>query len=357
MLYRAKLQRMMRRNTAIVSVLLFASVFAVYCTYVMSFFGGKPDVNLPKIKLLEKISAPPGVADDLRLLFVGDVHGQYEEMMQLFAKTGLDNTTVVLLGDFLVKGPESVRVADYILEHKDQVKCILGNHDLAVMFAFLNPSVGKFPWYGKRHHMKPLEFTLSNEVFYPRDMSKLKRMHWQVARELGPERINSLAQHCSAAMHFDLGTKKLYAVHAGILPGDFEEKMPSVQTLSEMRYVDRGNWDKNSKDKVNKHYMRWYKLWKGSKLPEKLSTTYVLYGHDAAKGLNMRGHTLGLDTGCVKGGELSGLEFKRKDGGDVITQLHQVRCNGARRMALKAIEQDEARRAGQDTPDEPTSMS
>lgn len=338
----------MRRNVFAVTALLFASVFAVYCAYVMSFFGGGSEVNLPRINLLEKISIPPREGQDLRLLFIGDVHGQYEEMTQLFNKAGLENTTVVLLGDFLAKGPDSARVADYILTHKEEVKCVLGNHDLAVMFTFLNPSVGKFPWYNKRRNLKPIEFSLSGmngERFIPGDMTKIKRMHWEVARELGPARMNALAQHCSGAIEFDLGSEQLFAVHAGIHSGDFRKTIPRVQTLSEMRFVDRTNWARTSKDKVNKNYMRWYKLWKGSKLPEELSKTYVLYGHDAGKGLNLRGHTLGLDTGCVKGGELSGMQFTRKGRGDVVTQLYQVRCNEARLAALQSIELNEAKQA------------
>lgn len=43
----------------------------------------------------------------------------------------------------------------------------------------------------------------------------------------------------------------------------------------------------------------WWKRWRGDKL--------VLYGHDARRGLNdRRPYSLGLDTGCVRGGPLTG---------------------------------------------------
>lgn len=328
----------MRRSAFLVSLLVFISIFAVYCTYVVSMLNGGPSVSLPRINLIEEVPLPMDKNQDLRLLFVGDVHGQYHEMVQLFEKTGLDDTMVVLLGDFLAKGPESAKVADFVLEHKDKVKCVLGNHDLAVMFAFLNPAVAKFPFHKKRRNLKPIKFTQSEEFFYPDDMTKIKRMHWEISHQIGPEKMVALAQHCSAALHFDLGEKKIFAVHAGLFPYDFNNKVPSVRALTEMKYVDKNNWSKLSKEKENKNYIRWFKLWKGSKLPDELSTTYVLYGHDASKGLNIKGHTMGLDTGCVKGGELTGMEFSRKLG-EISTKLHQVKCGGARRAAIAAMEQ------------------
>ncbi|GAV55333.1 hypothetical protein ZYGR_0AS06570 [Zygosaccharomyces rouxii] len=339
----------MRRSALVTSVLLFVSVFAVYCAYVKNLLDNEPIVSLPKISLLDEVTLPADKDDDVRVIFVGDVHGQYHEMVQLFEKTGLDNTTVVLLGDFLAKGPDSVQVANFILNNKDKVKCVLGNHDLAVMFAFLNPRVAKFPWYKNRRNLKPLQFTLTEETFIPGDYTKIKPMHLDISRQLGPEKMISLAQHCSAALHLDLGEEKVYAVHAGMLPGDFNNRIPSIESLTEMKFVDRTNWSKFSKEKESKQFLRWFKLWKGSKLPDELMTTYVLYGHDANKGLNIRGHTMGLDTGCVKGGELTGMEFTRV-AGKVTTKLHQIRCSGSRRAALLSLEQ-KARNEGKDIED------
>lgn len=326
----------MKKTGIIVGLVFFISVFGFYCSYIRRLLHDKPAIDLPRINLLEEV--PLGrEKEDARVIFVGDVHGQYYEMLELFEKTGMENTTIVFLGDFLAKGPDSVEVADFILDNEDKVKCVLGNHDIAVMFAYLNPAVAKFSWYKNRKNLKPLKFGIG-EDYVPDDLKKIKRMHWDISQRLGPKKMAALAQRCSAALHFDFGEKQVYAAHAGMLPGDFNNRVPSIEALTEMKYVDKKDWSKISKEKENKQFIRWYKLWKNSKLPDELLTTSVLYGHDANKGLNIRGHTMGLDTGCVKGGELTGMEFNRIDG-KVTTKLYQVRCSGVRRTVLSEMEQ------------------
>ena len=77
------------------------------------------------------------------------------------------------------------------------------------------------------------------------------------------------------------------AVHAGIRPeGRKHTSRQDALFISECRVKGRGrDW--------------WWELYRGKRL--------VLYGHHAYRGLNdRRPHTLGLDSGCVWGGALSG---------------------------------------------------
>lgn len=281
---------------------------------------------LPPIGLVEKV-----VCDgdrDFRLLFIGDVHGQYRELMSLVEEAGgLDEaTTVVLLGDMVSKGAASEKVVDFVLQNRDRVKFVLGNHELATFFAFANPELNCKPLEKVQEHLLPLRFSDTKELFFPKDLSKVKKSHSALAKQLGPANLKELALHGSLALQFELPTKQtLYAVHAGMLPGDFVDTTPSVHSLTEMKFVDPANWKHTSKSKFP-GAQRWYKLWDRSS--ERHTT--VLYGHDAKSGLNLRERTKGLDSACVKGGKLSALEYVYSHkSGEVTTRLLQTKCDQA----------------------------
>ena len=76
------------------------------------------------------------------------------------------------------------------------------------------------------------------------------------------------------------------AVHAGLNP---EGETTEIQATRLRRWPDDSS----------KEHPFWWEVYRGSDL--------VVYGHDAARGLqDRRPHTLGLDSGCVYGGRLSG---------------------------------------------------
>lgn len=277
--------------------------------------GAPIKIEFPQLRLLEQWTMPTD--QDWRLIFVGDVHGQYTELMNIVEGElgGLDDqTTLVLLGDVVSKGPDSGRVIQFILEYRDRVKCVLGNHDLAVLFALVNPELSN------HHNLLPLR--VGDSQFIPKDLSKVKKMHQQLAHELGFVKAKSWALHSSLAVQFTLPNGQiLYGCHAGMLPGDFSQRTPSVHALTEMKFVDPKDWTHTSKEKF-KNSKHWYKLW--DDVSEHIT---VLYGHDAKRGLNLRSHTKGLDSGCVKGKELSALQYSYDHiTGKITTKLFQTSC-------------------------------
>lgn len=258
-----------------------------------------------------------------RLIFVGDVHGQFKEFKKLLhTKIGkIDQyTTVVLLGDFLVKGPGSVQMVDYIIENEDRIKFIFGNHEVLLFLAYLQDHLvsNKF-----------LSFTTERE-FPPNSFKGPKKKHEKLVRDLGMQRLLRLADLGSAVLKFELELTNeiLFAVHAGLLPGDFinKDQIPPIVELVDMKYVDEKDWTKSAREEDDlKHSKRWYKLWDDA--DSQYGNITVLYGHDAKKGLNLRKHTKGLDSGCVKGGSLSALEYTyNTENRCYSTTLHQVEC-------------------------------
>mgnify|MGYP003365012417 CR=1 FL=1 len=258
-----------------------------------------------------------------RLIFIGDVHGQFNEFKEMLdTKIGQidSHTTVVLLGDFLVKGPDSDKMVDYVTSHQDHVKFVFGNHEVLLFLAFVSEHLGM---------ADHLAFT-TDKQFPPRTFKPPKKLHKELVKKLGPERLHKLASLGSVSLRFDLKltNETLFAVHAGMLPGDFinKDQVPPIVELVDMKYVDQENWTQSAREEEDvKHSKRWYKLW--DDCDDKFSNITVLYGHDAKKGLNLRKHTKGLDSGCVKGGKLSALEYRYDaDSHKYTTTLHQVQA-------------------------------
>lgn len=275
----------------------------------------EPGRSLPLISTQKSIAT----SEHERWIFVGDVHGMYDEFRELMAKVRADasDARVVLLGDFVSKGPQSSEMVDYIAQHQNSTHCVLGNHEVNVMFAYLNNyHIQRRPTQ-KHPNWTPLSFN-SEQYIPPRDQVGLN--HKRLARELGEDRLITIATNCSALLRVQLGAQELVAVHAGLDPDLTSSQIPRIKDITTMKYMLPKDHSKTSKEKF-KHSRRWYKFW-DKHAPE---NTTVLYGHDASSGLNLRKRTKGLDSACVGGGQLSALEFVNRDG-HYEQVLHQVRC-------------------------------
>jgi len=108
--------------------------------------------------------------------------------------------------------------------------------------------------------------------------------NWRPGGEL-PRKAMRWLSRCPHLLH----GKGWTAVHAGIDPVRGPKRTRRQHALNVRRWPD----DSRSS---NPH---WWRLWSGKRL--------IVHGHDTRNGLNdRRPHSLGLDTGCVKGGHLSG---------------------------------------------------
>ena len=67
-----------------------------------------------------------------RLLVISDIHGCYDEFYDLLAQVNYNTTTdqLILLGDYVNRGKESLKVVQYVFELVQQGAIALkGNHD------------------------------------------------------------------------------------------------------------------------------------------------------------------------------------------------------------------------------------
>ena len=149
---------------------------------------------------------------------------------------------VVLVGDLFTKGPDPDGVWKLIVQHG--AEAVLGNHDDLV----------------------------------------LRRWH-RHRKLLAPEAAVEWLERCPLS----LAGPGWLCVHAGIHPTGGLAETTRHTALTVRRWPDDSHSD-------NPFWWEDY-----------TSAPMVIYGHDARRGLvDRRPHSLGLDTGCVYGGQLTG---------------------------------------------------
>lgn len=183
----------------------------------------------------------------MRTLFVGDVHGCAAPLRALIRAARPDR--LVLLGDIFAKGPDPRGVWEVIRDH--DTAAVLGNHDARLLDVWGTAGASA------HHRCWPL---------LPDD-----------------------AQAWTAALPLTLTGDGWRAVHAGVDPHAGFAATPRRQILTMRRWPDDA-------DELNPF---WFELYQG---PER-----VYYGHDAMRGVQIHPHSVGLDSGCVYGGLLSGM--------------------------------------------------
>ncbi len=204
----------------------------------------------------------------LRTIFVGDIHGCAAELEELLAlvdfRCGVDR--LLLTGDAFSKGPEPGRVWTRI--QRTAARMVLGNHEVPLLGNLKRHAAGSAPTFEKLRH------ELLFEKMAPFSESLLP---WLQSLPLFLEDPHYLL------------------VHAGINPeaglaGTTRDEVLAIRT-----------WP--ARDELEGP--RWHDHLAPGERP-------IIFGHDAPGGLVLKhaGHekrpyAIGLDSGCVYGGQLS----------------------------------------------------
>ena len=205
------------------------------------------------------------------VFFVGDVHGCFSTLKLLLKKAQYKPNLhrLILLGDLINKGPDSFAVLSWVRENK--ITALLGNHELKFIQAV---ETGE-----------DLNRELSNKISISTQFKQLKQ-------SMGQGLENWLSYLKSWPVYIE--EKNFIALHGGLVPGE-HPKQSKTTHLVNIRY-----WNKETKEiSDNPAYPAWHDLYTGSKL--------VVYAHWARQGLKIKSNSIGLDTGCVYGGKLTGL--------------------------------------------------
>src|SRR5215203_6928174 len=191
-----------------------------------------------------------------RTIVVGDIHGCYDELMQMLETAGFaQDDQVVCVGDLVTKGPKNREVLELFMTDA-RFRTVIGNHDLAL----------RRKWHGEK--------------------VKLKASQKVLHKELKSEKEKYLPFLNKLPFMIDLGTHLV--VHAGLRP----DVALYSQTSEDMTLLRTLGKDRESHDGTP-----WYDVYDGQKV--------VLFGHWPAPEVRRGKKAIGLDTGCVYGYNLT----------------------------------------------------
>jgi diadenosine tetraphosphatase ApaH/serine/threonine PP2A family protein phosphatase len=213
-----------------------------------------------------------------RTLIVGDIHGCYEELVELLNKVNYDplGDRLILVGDVINKGPETLKVLELLLSLPCEM--IKGNHEVGFSRFCREQAFSNSTSFGK------LKLKLEEDLEF-----------WLSWIESWPSFIEE---------------DDFLVVHGGIVPG----RHPRDTPLSQLVCIR--TWDGVGEQLNETFHPPWYDFY----IEEKL----VVYGHWAAQGLNIRKNTIGIDTGCVWGGSLTVLSLPERQVYQVVAKKAYV---------------------------------
>lgn len=212
-----------------------------------------------------------------RTIVVGDLHGCYDELMELLESVSFTaDDRVVCVGDLVTKGPKNREVLDLFM-NDPRFRTVIGNHDLAL----------RRKWSGEKVKLK----------------SSQKVTH----KELKSDKETYLPFLNKLPFTIDLGSHLV--VHAGLRP-DVELYSQTTEDMTLLRTL--------GKDRESHHGTPWYEVYDGEKV--------VLFGHWPADKPRRGPKAIGLDTGCVYGFNLTAYIIEE----DKFVQTHAHHAYDAR---------------------------
>ena len=244
------------------------------------------------------------------VLIIGDVHGCFTELQDLIQKAiveenGGDNfAAIILVGDLCNKGPDSVKVIQYVREQPNWF-AVRGNHDNGALRAMLGDTqqLQKNTYQWVRDNGQE-----GKELITDLDVEWMANLPYTITI---PPSFFSLNQQ-------DEVINDTIIVHAGLNPSLIDIQQQNQNEMITMRNVQRKADPYNHTDEYmvtnakedSKTIFPWASQWKG---PQR-----VIFGHDAKRGLQIYYYdenykqkkdilVAGLDTGAVYGNKLTGI--------------------------------------------------
>ena len=215
-----------------------------------------------------------------RVIIYGDIHGCYEEFVNLREKINPLRTDIeICVGDIITRGKDSIKTLRYI--QKNNIKSVIGNHENKII-----------------RYLKHEKSGVKNPI-------KLDEDEKNIVSNLNVGDIDFL-NNMLLFMKFG----GITILHAGLqnhfnLESLSKEEKSKVLRLryitNDDKFIPFGEEDSGS--------IFWSKAYDGKQ-------GFIVYGHQTFKEARIGKYSLGIDTGCVYGNKLSAAVFSDIDNRD-----------------------------------------
>ena len=252
----------------------------------MGWFSKRPSVKEPKVTRRRIDLDLP--SPNFPIYAIGDIHGCFAELKAAEARIAADIESfqrpglVVLLGDYVDRGPSSCQVLDHLIRPSEfglHRLPLCGNHDDIFLKFLRNPKLHP-EWLRLGGQQTLLSYGIDLNHF-----TTGRRGRGSSLAEVIHESVPATHLEFLTALPICLKVGEILFVHAGIMPG---------VSLEDQRDGD----------------MLWIRepfLTEGPRLP-----LLVVHGHTPKAELNFGPNRIGVDTGAYYSGQLAVLKI---DGG------------------------------------------
>ncbi|KGX87711.1 bis(5'-nucleosyl)-tetraphosphatase PrpE [Pontibacillus litoralis] len=223
----------------------------------------------------------------MRIDVIGDVHGCYEELLQLFERLGYtlhdgvpihpEDRKPAFVGDLTDRGPNSLQVIHFVHELvviKQQGYYVPGNHCNKLYRFFKGSNVQQ------KHG---LETTVAEYEALPTDERAMVKAKFIQLYEQSP-------------LYLELPAVQAVIAHAGIREEMIGKQGKKVKTF--VLYGDiTGEFHENGMP-VRRDWAAHY-----------YGEPWIVYGHTPVRTPRIKNRTINIDTGCVFGGALTAFRL------------------------------------------------
>jgi len=272
---------------------------------------------------------------------IGDIQGCYHAFQALLARINFNPKVdeLWLVGDLINRGSGSLEVLRWCYEHQNNLKVVLGNHDLhalVVAAGFVNAHKGD---------------TL-DAILQADDRDVL--LHWLRHQHLVYQNESYLMVHAGLLPQWTSSQAALYAteVEKALRGDDYlnflahmygnqpDSWSDELQGLDRLRVItnamtrlrvctEQGEMEFRFKGEladIPAGFVPWFDVENRAS-----QNKQVIFGHWSALGLQQRQNVYALDTGCLWGGQLTAMNLETKE----ITQVQSHSLDKPIKLKLK----------------------